>query len=151
MGDICGIEPSEGRLPENEHEIMLFATWNDYGGVSLGDTVTFNVGQRWHGLAPGEEGSMSAGTMTASWGVQGEAHESEITDGAPLNSSMGVLEADIDGGIFNEEVTNTEERTYTVVGFYDPSGLRLCHRCGHGGRDPAGPLRPTPLPTCSSR
>ena len=71
---------------------MLFATWNDYGGVSLGDTVTFNVGQRVARLAPGEEGSMSAGTMSASWGVQGEAHESEITDGAPLNSSMGVLE-----------------------------------------------------------
>ena len=130
VGDICGIEPSEGRLPENEHEIMLFATWNDYGGVNLGDEVTFNVGQRVARLAPGEEGSMSAGTMTASWGVQGEAHESEITDGAPLNSSMGVLEADIDGGIFNEEVTNTEERTYTVVGFYDRPGYALSTAAG---------------------
>ena len=125
--------PSEGRLPENEHEIMLFATWNDYGGVSLGDTVTFDVGQRVARLAPGEEGSMSAGTMTASWGVQGEAHESEITDGAPLNSSMGVLEADIDGGIFNEEVTNTEERTYTVVGFYDRPGYALSTAAGMVG------------------
>ena len=133
VGDICGIEPSEGRLPENEHEIMLFATWNDYGGVSLGDTVTFNVGQRVAQLAPGEEGSMSAGTMTASWGVQGEAHESEITDGTPLNSSMGVLEADIDGGIFNEEVTNTEERTYTVVGFYDRPGYALSVAAGMVG------------------
>ena len=133
VGDICGIEPSEGRLPENEHEIMLFATWNDYGGVSLGDTVTFNVGQRVARLAPGEEGSMSAGTMTASWGVQGEAHESEITDGTPLNSSMGVLEADIDGGIFNEEVTNTEERTYTVVGFYDRPGYALSVAAGMVG------------------
>ena len=133
VGDICGIEPSEGHLPENEHEIMLFATWNDYGGVSLGDTVTFNVGQRVARLAPGEEGSMSAGTMTASWGVQGEAHESEITDGTPLNSSMGVLEADIDGGIFNEEVTNTEERTYTVVGFYDRPGYALSVAAGMVG------------------
>lgn len=133
VGDICGIEPSEGRLPENEHEIMLFATWNDYGGVSLGDTVTFNVGQRVARLAPGEEGSMSAGTMTASWGVQGEAHESEITDGMPLSSSMGVLEADIDGGIFNEEVTNTEERTYTVVGFYDRPGYALSTAAGMVG------------------
>ena len=46
VGDICGITPSEGRLPENDHEIMLFSTWNDYGGVNLGDTVTFDVGQR---------------------------------------------------------------------------------------------------------
>lgn len=133
VGDICGIEPSEGRLPENEHEIMLFATWNDYGGVNLGDTVTFNVGRRVARLAPGEEGSMSAGTMTASWGVQGEAHESEITDGTPLNSSMGVLEADIDGGIFNEEITNTEERTYTVVGFYDRPGYAFSTAAGMVG------------------
>ena len=133
VGDICGIEPSEGRLPESDREIMLFATWNDYGGVSLGDTVTFNVGQRVARLAPGEEGSMSAGTMSASWGVQGEAHESEITDGAPLNSSMGVLEADIDGGIFNEEIANTEERTYTVVGFYDRPGYALSTAAGMVG------------------
>ena len=133
VGDICGIAPSEGRLPENDHEIMLFSTWNDYGGVNLGDTVTFDVGQRVARLAPGEEGSMSAGTMTASWGVQGEAHESEITDGTPLNSSMGVLEADIDGGIFNEEIANTEERTYTVVGFYDRPGYALSTDAGMVG------------------
>lgn len=133
VGDICGITPSEGRLPENDHEIMLFSTWNDYGGVNLGDTVTFDVGQRVARLAPGEEGSMSAGTMTASWGVQGEAHESEITDGTPLNSSMGVLEADIDGGIFNEEIANTEERTYTVVGFYGRPGYALSTDAGMVG------------------
>lgn len=133
VGDICGITPSEGRLPENDHEIMLFSTWKDYGEVNLGDTVTFDVGQRVARLAPGEEGSMSAGTMTASWGVQGEAHESEITDGTPLNSSMGVLEADIDGGIFNEEIANTEERTYTVVGFYDRPGYALSTAAGMVG------------------
>ncbi len=76
---------------------------------------------------------MSAGTMTASWGVQGEAHESEITDGTPLNSSMGVLEADIDGSIFNEEIANTEERTYTVVGFYDRPGYALSTAAGMVG------------------
>lgn len=133
VGDICGIAPSEGRLPENDHEIMLFSTWNDYGGVNLGDTVAFDVGQRVAQLAPGEEGSMSAGTMTASWGVQGEAHESEISDGTPLNSSMGVLEADIDGSIFNEEIASTEERTYTVVGFYDRPGYALSTAAGMVG------------------
>lgn len=133
VGDICGITPSEGRLPENDHEIMLFSTWKDYGGVNLGDTVTFDVGQRVARLAPGEEGSMSAGTMTASWGVQGEAHESEISDGTPLDSSMGVLEADIDGSIFNEEIANTEERTYAVVGFYDRPGYALSTAAGMVG------------------
>lgn len=133
VGDICGIEPSEGRLPESDREIMLFTTWNDYGGVNLGDEVTFNVGQRTARLAPGEEGSMSAGTMSASWGVQEEAHESEITDGTPLNSSMGVLEADVDGGIFNEELTGAEERAYTVVGFYDRPGYALSTAAGTVG------------------
>lgn len=133
VGDICGIVPSEGRLPESDGEIMLYATWSDYGGVSLGDTVTFNVGQRVARLAPDEEGTMSAGTMSASWGVQGEAHESEIADGTPLNSSMGVLEADLDGGIFNEEIANAEERTYTVVGFYNRPGYALSIAAGMVG------------------
>lgn len=76
---------------------------------------------------------MSAGTMSASWGVQEEAHESEITDGTPLNSSMGVLEADVDGGIFNEELTGAEERAYTVVGFYDRPGYALSTAAGMAG------------------
>lgn len=133
VGDICGIVPSEGRLPESDGEIMLYATWSDYGGVNLGDTVTFNVGQRVARLAPDEEGTMSAGTMSASWGVQGEAHESEIADGTPLNSSMGVLEADLDGGIFNEEIANAEERTYIVVGFYNRPGYALSIAAGMVG------------------
>lgn len=133
VGDICGIVPSEGRLPENDSEIMLFATWNDYGDVSIGDEVTFNVGQRTARLASGEEGSMAAGTMSASASVSGEPVEQEVTDGTPLNSSMGVLEADIDGGIFNEELTDTEKRTYTVVGFYNRPGYALSTAAGMAG------------------
>lgn len=133
VGDICGIAPSEGRLPENDSEIMLFSTWNDYGGVNIGDTVTFNVGQRTARLASGEEGSMATGTMSASAGVSGEPVEQEVTDGTLLNSSMGVLEADIDGGIFNEELTGTEKRTYTVVGFYNRPGYALSTAAGMAG------------------
>ncbi|MCQ5072164.1 hypothetical protein, partial [Adlercreutzia sp. DFI.6.23] len=51
----------------------------------------------------------------------------------PLNSSMGVLEADIDGGIFNEDITNTEESTYTVVGCYDRPGYALSTAAGMVG------------------
>ena len=133
MGDICGIVPSEGRLPENNGEIMLFSTWNDYGGVNIGDTVTFNVGQRTARLASGEEGSMATGTMSASASVSGEPVEQEVTDGTLLDSSMGVLEADIDGGIFNEELTGTEPRTYTVVGFYNRPGYALSTAAGMAG------------------
>lgn len=132
-GDICAIRPSEGRLPENDREIMLYSTWSDYGGVRLGDTVTFNVGQRTARLAPGEEGSMSAGTMTAGGGVAQEPEEHEIVDGTQLNSSMGVLEANLDGGIFNEEITGAESRTYMVVGFYNRPGYALSIAAGMVG------------------
>ena len=149
VGDICGIAPSEGRLPENEHEIMLFATWNDYDGVSLGDAVTFNVGQRVARLAPGEEGSMSAGTMTASW-VQRRAHESEITDGTPLNSSMGVLRRTSTAAPSTRRSRTPKSAptrwwASTIVRatpFPSP-------RAWWASRAEA--LRPTPLPTCSSR
>lgn len=133
VGDICGIVPSEGRLPENDREIMLFATWNDYGGVSIGDEVTFDVGQRTARLAPGEEGSMVTGTMSASTGVSSEPVDEEVVDGTALDSSMGVLEADIDGGIFNEELTGKEPRTYTVVGFYNRPGYALSTAAGMAG------------------
>lgn len=133
VGDICGIVPSEGRLPENDREIMLFATWNDYGGVSIGDEVTFDVGQRTARLAPGEEGSMVTGTMSASTGVSSEPEDEEVVDGTALDSSMGVLEADLDGGIFNEELTGKEPRTYTVVGFYNRPGYALSTAAGMAG------------------
>lgn len=133
VGDICGIVPSEGRLPENDREIMLFATWNDYGGVSIGDEVTFDVGQRTARLAPGEEGSMVTGTMSASTGVSSEPEDEEVVDGTALDSSMGVLEADLDGGIFNEELTGKKPRTYTVVGFYNRPGYALSTAAGMAG------------------
>lgn len=138
VGDICGIVPSEGRLPENDREIMLFATWNDYGGVGIGDEVTFDVGQRTARLAPGEEGSMVTGTMSASTGVSSEPVDEEVVDGTALDSSMGVLEADIDGGIFNEELTGKEPRTYTVVGFYNRPGYALSTAAGMAGITASG-------------
>lgn len=131
--NICSIRPSEGRLPANDREIMLFATWNDYEGMSLGDEITFNVGQRVARLVPGQEGTMSAGTMSASMGVSEKPNEYEVADGTLLDSSMGELEADIDGGMFNEELTNAEKRTYTVVGFYNVPGYALSTATGMAG------------------
>ncbi|MFR5091352.1 MAG: hypothetical protein ACLTDR_04380 [Adlercreutzia equolifaciens] len=138
VGDICGIVPSEGRLPENEHEIMLFATWNDYGGVNLGDEVTFNVGQRTARLAPGEEGSMSAGTMSASWGVQEEGprerdhrrHAAQLLHG---RAGGGHRRRHLQRGGHEHRGAHLHRR-----GLLRPSGLRPFHRCGHGGRDRRG-------------
>ncbi len=124
-GDIetlCSLRPSEGRLPEKAGEIMLFDTWRTAGdGVEMGDTITVPVGERVAVLESGQTGSMTHGEVPANGGFVGgmEAAEDEIADGTVLDSSIGYLDADLDGGIFNEELRVTGERTYTVVGFYD--------------------------------
>ena len=124
-GDIetlCSLRPSEGRLPEKAGEIMLFDTWRTAGdGMEVGDTLTVPVGERVAVLAPGRTGSMVHGEVPANGGFVGgmEAAEDEIAEGTVLDSSIGYLDAALDGGIFNEELRVTGERTYTVVGFYD--------------------------------
>ena len=125
--DIAGIHPSEGRMPENPGEIMLFAAWKEYGGTQLGDTLTLSVGDREAVLAPGEKGSESNGSMEAAYGTAYnlDPETVEITDGTRLNSTIGYLQATQDGGIFNEQLVNQRERTYTVVGFCPPAWARL--------------------------
>ncbi|MEC4273125.1 ABC transporter permease [Adlercreutzia sp. R25] len=128
---ICGIRPSEGRLPENENEVMLFAAWQSYENLELGDEITLEVGRRVARLAPGEEGEQVHGEKELGWGVNdGEGVESVIEDGTPLDSSMGVFDAASDGGKFNEELVDTGKRTFTVVGFYDRVGYALSTGAG---------------------
>ncbi len=133
--DIAAIHPSEGRMPVNPGEIMLFATWKDYGGVSLGDTLTLSVGDREAVLAPGEKSAESDGSMEAAYGTAYNVDPTtvEIVDGTRLNSSIGYLEATQDGGIFNEHLVNKRERTYTVVGFYNRLGYTLSTGVGTAG------------------
>lgn len=133
--DIAGIHPSEGRMPENPGEIMLFATWKEYGGTQLGDTLTLSVGDREAVLAPGEKGSESNGSMEAAYGTAYnlDPETVEIVDGTQLNSTIGYLQATLDGGIFNERLVNERERTYTVVGFYNRLGYTLSTGVGTAG------------------
>ncbi|WP_304426173.1 ABC transporter permease [uncultured Adlercreutzia sp.] len=133
--DIAGIHPSEGRMPENPGEIMLFATWKDYGDVQLGDTLTLSVGDREAVLVPGEMATASEGSMEAAYGTAYNVDPTtvEIVDGTRLNSSIGYLEATQDGGIFNEQLVNERERTYTVVGFYNRLGYTLSTGVGTAG------------------
>ncbi len=133
--DIAAIHPSEGRLPENPGEIMLFATWKDYGGVSLGAALTLSVGDREAVLVPGEMATASEGSMEAAYGTAYNVDPTtvEIVDGTRLNSSIGYLQATQDGGIFNEQLVNERERTYTVVGFYNRLGYTLSTGVGTAG------------------
>ncbi len=135
-GDIetlCAIEPSEGRLPEAPGEILLFDTWRtSEDGLQIGDTLTLPVGERVAVAAPGKETASEMAGVPADGNYTGDAESDErmIEDGTVLNSSIGYLDAASDDGVFNEELRNTRERTYTVVGFYDHAGPVAINNCG---------------------
>ena len=79
--DLAGVRIVEGRLPENDSELVVPRHLQSNGGVNyrIGDTVTLNVGKR-------------------------TASETVLNETIPL------------GGAGEESITDTEEKTYTVVG-----------------------------------
>lgn len=143
-GDIetlCALQPSEGRLPEKAGEILLFDTWRmGDDALEIGSTLTLPVGERVAVAASGKEGVEEMPGIPADGSFAGDAESDGrmIADGAVLNSSIGHLEAELDGGAFDEELRDTRERTYTVVGFYDRMGSAMANSCG------------TPALTCDS-
>lgn len=119
METVLGVHASEGRLPENDHEILLFEGWKTREGLAVGDEVTFNVGRRVAVPVEGEESSvMTHGEVTVGVESVGD-NEIDIVAGTPLNSSVGYLDAEVDGSTFNEGLVDLHEQTYTVVGFYE--------------------------------
>lgn len=134
VGELCAIEPSLGRLPQAEGEIMLFGTWHNYSdGLAIGDTITLPVGQRVARLAPGQSTAASSEPPLSADGEEGPSTAASIEDGSVLGSPIGYLDAEMDGGIFNEELTNLEERTYTVVGFYNTAHYAASQATGMTG------------------
>ena len=126
-GDIestLGIHASEGRLPENENEILLSDGWQSLQGVNIGDKVTFQVGERIAQDAGGSS-SMEFGEIDAGEDDPSAAKTYTITPGMQLNSSMGYLDAHVDGTGLDETLENKQVKTYTVVGFYDRLGYAL--------------------------
>lgn len=118
MDEVLGIHASEGRLPENDHEILLYEGWKTRDKFDLGDEVTFNVGQRVAVPVEGEESSvMTHGEMRLGMEQVGNP-EVDIVAGTPLDSSIGYLDAEVDDSTFNEKLVDTHEQTYTIVGFY---------------------------------
>lgn len=141
IGELCAVKPSSGRLPQAEGEIMLFGTWRTYGdGVALGDTITLPVGQRVARSAPGKTAAASSEPLPSAESGKGSS-AAPIEDGSVLDSSIGYLDAEADGGTFNEELVDLEERTYTVVGFYDTAHYAASQSTGMtgfvGGSGPA--------------
>lgn len=101
--DIMPVHMIEGRLPENSSEIVVSYHLVSNGGVKLelGQKITLEVGQRqWKeliGLTEEERKEIDA----ESW--------QELTQQIPLRKAEGE-EA-------SEQLTDTKEKTYTVVGF----------------------------------
>lgn len=129
LESVTAIRPSEGRLPENPHEIMLFGTWKTHRDVAIGDTITLQVGKRQAVAASG------AADTTASSTTLGlpEDDQSSISAGSLLNSSIGYLEVEEYGGSFNEQLIDLHEESYTVVGFYDRSPYATASSVGSAG------------------
>lgn len=100
--ELCAVRPEEGRLPQAPGEIMLSSQWREIGdSLEIGDTLTLPVGERRAVLAPGKEGSMSAGSYPVSGPTQATeegAAEKYYEEGTPLDSSVGYFEAEEDGG-----------------------------------------------------
>ncbi len=109
--DMVPVNILEGRMAEDGSEIMLPRHLRDNGGVEykIGDKITLQVGRRmWNGteliqgdplyLPEPESGDSSEGGN----GSGGEGPDGEAAEG--------------------EELADTQERSYTVVGFYSRPG-----------------------------
>lgn len=120
---LCAIRPISGRMPETPDEVMLFHTWEQHDNVHIGDEISLEVGQREAVAADLEKASQTAQDATPSKDPSDDALPNgaslSIQEGDRLDSSIGYLDAETDGGIFNERLADLQPKTYTVVGFYD--------------------------------
>lgn len=101
--DTMPIKLTEGRLPENSSEILISEHLYSNGGVNLklGQTITLNVGQRQY---------------TELIGISDEEYDRLGGDNwAKLSQQQGIVTNDNDE--IEEQLINTKEKTYTVVGF----------------------------------
>lgn len=101
--DTMPINLIEGRLPENSNEIVIPEHLNSNGGVKLelGQTITLKVGQR---------------EYTELIGISDEEYDRlGGDDWAKLTQQQGLVTNDNDE--IEEQLINTKEKTYTVVGF----------------------------------
>lgn len=104
---------TEGRLPENDTELLVPDTWALLGTAdwSVGSTVTLDLGQRQAVAAP------ELATLDDD---ERDYYERLVDTG--LDSGTGYFDPESDGGVLAEQLVDTEPRTYTVVGVYDVTG-----------------------------
>ncbi len=142
---LCAIVPSEGRMPENDHEILLWSLWQDAAGVEVGDELTLQVGQRQVVSLPEDEdaqsssssdgqaaASVEAGSASVGYGLD-DSKAFTLHEGDYLDFSMGYLGEPEKSKPLGEALVDTHEQTYTVVGFYNRGGYALVGSMGMTG------------------
>lgn len=144
------VSPCEGEMPDQPGEILLFETWKSKEGVAIGDTITLNVGQRELIMPEGEE------DLTVTEQSMDLPHAYEVTSEGEVTTTTyepGMIlhgedayNSSVKGGIYDERLINTQEHTYTVVGFYDRSTFAISSAVGQscliaGEIDPSEPLQ----------
>lgn len=104
--DNLGIRLISGRLPENEHEILISHHLKTEGRVdyNVGDKITLNIGKR---MLNGKEL-----TQSDSYEVEEDNIESE-----PPTENDNSLE--LPATPIKEEIVDTKEYTYTIVGIIE--------------------------------
>lgn len=126
---ICGIRADEGRFPSSSGEIMLNASWKNMTSLSdepleVGSTITLDVGQRRVVESSANENpSDLAHAHTGTDGYHEDGEVDTIHAGDILDSGWAYVDAETDGGAYDEELVNAHARTYTVVGFYESSNI----------------------------
>ena len=94
-----GVRLSEGRMPENEKEIVIskHIITNGKADYKIGDTITLEIGQR------------------------------QLTTGEKLDQNNPYLtgEPGEDGTILQEEIVNTTKREYKIVGIMERPSMQL--------------------------
>lgn len=125
IGEVCGIEPYEGRLPASADEIMLPDGYRELLAdgpdvCALGDVVELDLGQR--ELVVGE-GAPVEGSI-GSYRIDGYEKSGAFEDGMRLDSDSALVTPDSGlGADAGERLVDLEHRAFTVVGFYDKANL----------------------------
>ncbi len=105
--DLLPIHVTEGRLPENDTELLIPEHLSYNGGVtlSLGDTLTLDVGSR---LSVDAEGTPMVLDQQISYLYTEEERKArDDYDGSTIDPETV------------EQLTDTRQQTYTVAGFYE--------------------------------
>lgn len=108
---LVALRLTEGRLPENDRELLVPDRWVNLGARdwSVGSTVTLGLGQR--------EATATSALSDVTDADQRAYYEGLV--GTRLDSSAGYYDPAVDGGVLSERPVDVRPRTYTIVGVYD--------------------------------